>query len=114
MRRTQKYLQALAVSKIPHDNQEQLYAELNKQGYFWNQNSKKWECDETPPNPANELIRIRVWAASSKVERIAELVLKLLKEEGLNLIEKSNPYQNRPPNQNDSRVYLTFDDASKD
>ncbi|MEH2236013.1 MAG: hypothetical protein V7K30_07075 [Nostoc sp.] len=86
--------------------------ELNRLGWYWNSQNKEWERDDTPAKLATQLIRVRVWAATDKVEQAAELFLEKAEDNGLRLIEKSAPYINRPPNQNDSRIYLTFEDIS--
>lgn len=111
MRQTQKYTQATALLSYPHETQEELYQELNRLGFYWNSSKKKWERDDTPAKEATGLIKIRVWTATNKVKQAAELIVENAEGMGLKLIEKSEPYQCRPPLQNESRIYLTFQDV---
>ncbi len=112
MKRTQKYSKACERLVIPHSTQEQLYQELNRLGWYWDSNRKEWLRDDTPAKEATKLIRVRVWAATDKVEQAAELFLESALDIELRLIEKSAPYVCRPPNQKESRIYLTFEDIS--
>lgn len=111
MKKTQKYSKACQLLTFPHDNQDQLYAELNQLGWYWQPNKKQWERDNTPAKEATKLIRVRVWAAKEKVQDAAELFVENAESMGLRLLEKSNPYPCRPPNQLESRIYLTFEDC---
>ncbi|WP_414574262.1 hypothetical protein [Nostoc sp. CCY 9925] len=113
MKRTQKYSKACQVLKVPHQTQEELYAELNRLGWYWQAAKKEWERDDTPAKEATKLIRVRVWANKDKVEDAAELFIESIEGMGLKLLEKSNPYPCRPPNQLESRVYLTFEDIDE-
>lgn len=108
MKKTKKYQSALDILTFPHNIQDELYSELNRLGWFWNPKTQKWERDDSLPNPASELIRIRIWADSSKVADVADLCIEGMEEKGFSLIEKSTPYQCRPPKQLESRIYLTF------
>lgn len=110
MKQTAKYLGAIAVLTIPHSTQDELYSELNRLGWYWNSKIKKWERDDTPAQEATSLVKVRVWAASNKVSQAADLFVEASVDMGLRLIERSEPYQCRPPQQNDSRIYLTFED----
>jgi hypothetical protein len=116
-KRTQKYVAALKVAarlKIPElEKAELLYEDLNAKNYFWNADKKKW-LPGAAPVPATELIRVRTWAETSRVESIADSVVFGLVEAGFILLEKSKPYMCRPPNQNESRVYLTFREATNE
>jgi hypothetical protein len=82
-------------------------------GWYWQAGKKEWERDDTPAKEATKLIKIRVWAAKESVENAAELFLESAEGNGLRLIEKSAPYPCRPPNQLESRIYLTFEDIHK-
>lgn len=62
MKQTQKYKQATQILTYPHTTQDELYRELNRLGWYWNANNKKWERDETPAREASKLIKIRVLA----------------------------------------------------
>ncbi|WP_086757976.1 hypothetical protein [Nostoc sp. 106C] len=114
MKRTQKYSKALNLLAFPHQTQDQLYSELNRLGWYWEPQRKEWVRDDTPAKEATKLIRVRVWTASDKVEDAADLFVETAEEKGLRLLEKSAPYPCRPPNQKDSRVYLTFEDIETD
>ncbi len=113
MKRTQKYSKACQILTFPHKTQEDLYSELNRLGWYWKSQKQEWIRDDTPANEATNLVRVRVWTATAKVEQAAELFAEDAEAKGLRLIEKSRPYANRPPNQNDSRIYLTFEDISE-
>jgi hypothetical protein len=110
-KQTQKYVKALEVAKrlkIPElETAEALYEDLNAKNYFWDIDQKKW-LPGGKPVPASELIRVRVWAETSQVKEIANCVVRGLIDDGFVLLEESKPYMCRPPNQNESRVYLTF------
>ena len=110
MKQTAKYSGAKARLTFPHQDQEELYAELNRLGWYWNSKIKQWERDDTPARSATNLVKIRVWAASDKVKQAADLFTEASLEMGLRLVERSEPYQCRPPQQNESRIYLTFED----
>ncbi|MCF2149792.1 hypothetical protein IQ276_025870 [Desmonostoc muscorum LEGE 12446] len=45
---------------------------------------------------------------------MAELFIENVEGTGLKLLEKSNPYPYRPPNQLESRIYLTFEDLENE
>lgn len=112
MKQTQKYITASQILTFPHATHQDLYNELTRLGWQWNPQKKEWARDDRPAKEATQLIRVRVWAATNKVDQAAELFLENAEENGLRLIEKSSPYVNRPPNQNDSRIYLVFEDIS--
>ena len=109
MKRTKKYLGACEILTFPHPTQDELYAELNRLGWYWKSKSGKWERDDRPPI-VNSLIEIRVWAKKEVVEDVAQHFAEAAEEMGLNFIEKSDPYPCRPPHQLESRIYLTFQD----
>ncbi len=108
MKQTQKYSQATRILTYPHTKQDELYSELNRLGWYWNATAKKWERDDTPALEPSGLIRVRVWASTEKVSDVAQHVIEAFSDVGLTLVEQSTPYQNRPPNQLESRIYLTF------
>lgn len=110
MKRTQKYSKALEILTFPHQTQDALYAELNRLGWYWQAVEKAWKRDDTPAKEATKLIRVRVWAAAEKVDHAADLFIENVESMGLKLLERSNPYPCRPPNQLESRIYLTFED----
>jgi hypothetical protein len=110
-KRTAKYVAALELAqrlKIPDlESAELLYQDLNEKNYFWDSDKQKW-LPGGEAVPASELIRIRVWAESGAVDALANRVVRGLVDEGFVLLEKSKPYMCHPPNQNESRIYLTF------
>lgn len=108
MKQTKKYQGALTLLTFPHQNQEQLYQELNRSGFFWNSKTQKWEHDNQVADPPSQVMRIRVWASTENIESLAVATIESLESYGLKLLEKSEPYRCRPPKQNDSRIYLTF------
>lgn len=111
MKQTQKYSQACGILTYPHTKQDELYQELNRLGWWWNAKKKKWIRDDSQAQSASKLIKIRIMASSHKVEQAAELFIEHSEDIGLRLIEKSDIYPCRPPNQNDARIYLTFEDV---
>lgn len=110
MKQTRKYTGAISILAFPHNTQDELYAELNRLGWWWNPKLKQWKRDDTPAKEASALIRIRVWAENSKVSEVAQHFAEAASDMGLRLIEQSEPYLCRVPNQNESRIYLTFED----
>ncbi|MEH1791603.1 MULTISPECIES: hypothetical protein [unclassified Nostoc] len=114
MKNTAKYSKACQRLTFPHQTQDELYAELNRLGWYWQADKKEWERDDTPAQSATKLIKIRVWAAKEIVEDAAELFSETAESNGLRLIEKSSPYPCRPPKQLESRIYLVFEDITKD
>ena len=111
MKQTQKYSQACHILIFPHNTQDELYSELNRLGWYWQPKQKKWERDDTPAKEASNLIRIRVMASSTKISEVAQHFIEASSDMGLKLIEQSEPYPCRPPCQNESRIYLTFQDV---
>ena len=110
MKRTQKYIKALELLTFPHNVQDELYNELNRLNWYWNAKSKVWERDDRLAIESN-VIKVRVWAKTEIVEEIAEHFIESSTTMGIKFLEKSKPYQCRPPHQNESRVYLTFEDV---
>ncbi len=113
MKQTQKYSSACQILIYPHINQDELYAELNRLGWFWNSKIKKWERDDRPALEESKLIKIRILASAQKVVQAAELFIESAEDMGLKLLEKSEPYPCRPPNQNDARIYLSFQELEQ-
>jgi len=111
MRRTQKYSKACEVLTFPHSTQDELYSELNRLGWFWSGKKKVWERDDRLAQPASKLIKLRVWGNGEIVDELADGIVEAVTDIGLKLLEKSKAYPCRPPQQNDSRVYLTFEDV---
>jgi hypothetical protein len=110
-KRTRKYVAALdtaaGLSVTSTEDAETLYQLLNQKNFFWDATEGRW-VPGSAPQPATDLIRIRVWAESSKVADVANTVVRRMNGSGFSLIEKSDPYMCRPPNQLESRIYLTF------
>ena len=113
MKRTKKYTEACEILTFPHSTQQELYSELNRLGYYWNSKKKMWERDERLSKPASKLIKIRVWCGSNEIENITNAIVDNLEDAGLQLLERSDSYPCRPPQQNDSRIYLTFQDIEE-
>ena len=110
MKQTQKYSQACRILTFPHHTQDELYSELNRLGWWWNAKKKQWARDDTPAKEATNLIRVRLMASSQKVSEVAQHFVEASNDMGLRLVEQSEPYPCRPPNQNESRVYLSKED----
>jgi hypothetical protein len=113
MKQTQKYSQACHILSFPHTCQDELYSELNRLGWWWQPKLKKWERDDTPARETTNLIRIRVMASNQKVAEVAQHFIESATDMGLKLIDQSEPYPCRPPNQLESRIYLTFEDVER-
>lgn len=111
MKQTQKYKQASQILTYPHNTQDELYTELNRLGWYWNASKKQWERDETPALEASKLIKIRVLAPTNKVAEVAQHITEAFGDIGLSLVEQSAPYPCRPLNQNESRIYLSFQET---
>lgn len=114
-KQTAKYSAALALSlqlKIPKCktlHQESLYRELNRGGYFWDFKTKRWEQSQEQANPPSDLVRIKVTSSTHSVEEKArELANFFIEVLEYDLIVKSALYIQRPPNQSQSAMYLTF------
>jgi hypothetical protein len=108
MRQTKKYTRACDILKFPHQTQEQLYSEMNRLGWWWDSKKQAWERnDSLKSNKASDLIRVRVWADNQRISQIADLIQEGLEGSGFKVQERSEPYINRPPNNNESRIYLT-------
>lgn len=89
--------------------QEGLYLQLNELGYFWDSEEQDWVKSAEPANPPSTVVRVRVWAAGDRVEEEARRIAEIFVEaHDYQLVEKSQQYPCRPPNQKDSRIYLTF------
>ena len=109
MKRTKKYTGATEILTFPHSSQDELYTELNRLGWYWSSKKSQWERDDRQAID-NNLVKIRVWAKKEIVEELAQHFIESGVDRGLKFIEKSAPYPCRPPNQLESRVYLTFQD----
>ena len=111
-KRTRKFVAAEATGRqlrIRSTDAETLYRLLNEAGYQWNSDTGTWDnWQAMPADEPSELIRIRCWARSEVVEMIADGVVESMRAAGLNLMERSQPYPCRPPQQRESRIYLTF------
>jgi hypothetical protein len=110
MRLTKKYIKATDLLTFPHKNQEQLYDELNRLGYYWDALGKKWVRDERLADPPKQTIDIRVWADQDFTEEHADVIVQLFSQNGYKLLNKSKSYPCRPPKQKESRIYLSFTD----
>ncbi|MDJ0509259.1 MAG: hypothetical protein QNJ64_08410 [Crocosphaera sp.] len=106
MRQTQKYVKATQILTTNHSSQEQLYQELNRLGWWWNAKLKEWERNEQLAEPPMEGLKMRLWGNNEEIEDYADLIIQLLRENGYSIVDKSQPYLCRPPQQNKSRIYL--------
>lgn len=110
-KQTKKYLAAVGTASglgiSIGDDADHLYRELNQKNFFWDSKDGRW-VPGSAPEPATALIRIRVWADTDKVGDAANVLTRRLIDSGFNLLEQSQPYMCRPPNQLESRIYLTF------
>ncbi len=108
---TAKYSSAVAQANVLSldvtGDQEQLYAALEKNDLMWDSDQKQWLqlVNEAADEPT-ELVMVRFWAETERVERYANEIQKHLEQLGCKLVEKSRPYVCRPPKQKESRVYL--------
>lgn len=106
----------LALKLLPKTNLErnQLYRELNKLGYFWNSNDKQWIKANDEDVCLSDEIKIRLWCDAENVEKYTKDLRDALRCKGLICTEYSAPYICRPPNHNQSRVYLKFKRIDKE
>lgn len=111
-RMTTKYAAAwrLLGQPEPRPDAEQLYAHLRAGNRFWNSDTGEWEYhDPAEAKPPMEGVAIRVWAATEHAAKAAQALAHALHlVYGWRLIETSEPYQCRPPQQLESRVYMKF------
>lgn len=84
MKQTKKYVSACEIANLTHNTQEELYSQLNQLGFYWNAKLSKWERNDTLADPPSDLIRIRVWADSEKLEDAVELLCQQMLSVGLN------------------------------
>lgn len=112
---TAKYRSAITVAHnrglptLETANQYELYDLLQKNGYFWNLDSKEWvHHDAAQADPPTPLVMVRVWADLDHVEAYAQQITEKCTAKIGPLVEKSKVYPNRPPKQLEGRVYLKF------
>lgn len=111
---TAKYSSALDIVRFKglkiaqNGNQEELYQALQKVGFFWDSNIKRWEeHDIEQAEEPTKLLMVRVWADAEIVEDMADDLVRISKK-WFELVEKSPVYPCRPPKQREGRVYLKF------
>lgn len=108
-RQTKKFVAGVETAQglgiTDFDDHEALYDQLNQHNFFWDATDQRWGPG-SEPEPATELIRVRVWAETTRVADVANMLVRRMS--GYTLIEKSKPYVCRPPNQLESRIYLVF------
>ena len=63
-----------------------------------------------PPDEPTELIKLRLWADGENVEALANNFSNVVTSLGYKLLERSKPYPCRPPQQRESRIYMSFID----
>jgi hypothetical protein len=108
-RQTKKFVKAQEVAKmlginprnLSHDD---LYAKLEKQGFFWKYQENKWriqqqgegdsEFEDDRGNPSG-IFKLRITAHRNEVEAIARQVTAILEREGLPLEHLEGPRPNR-------------------
>lgn len=61
----------------------------------------------------NKIIKIRIMADTQDIEGIAEKLIEDSPNMGMKFIEKTKLYSCRPPNENESRIYLTFENTEE-
>lgn len=109
---TAKYSSALATARRagipPTGDQETLYQRLNENGLWWDSKAGEWiDFSAAPANEPTSKLMIRVWAEGKIVDSRADEVIKGLRGK-FKLISRRGPFQCRPPEQLESRVYLEF------
>lgn len=115
MKRTAKLLAARAAirdNRIDIDthvkDQQVLYDRLQAAGWWWSADRGEWVLNTQPQAAPLDSVLIRVWAATGAVQAVADQVVFSLQTSGYKLIDRSQPYQCRPPKDAESRVYLRF------
>lgn len=114
-RQTRKYTAAVTAAHAAqistNGSQEELYACLQAADYYWDADAAQWlHAARADANPPTNLLRVRVWTRREWVEDEAdEIVDRMTDHPGLRLIERSQAYPCRPPNQGEARIYLLFD-----
>lgn len=110
-KQTRKYTQAVDLAKqigaSADGNQDVLYATLAFRGYTWLSDEGQW-VQSPDPDPATELVMLRVWAKKELVDSLADQVANAMQSNGLKLVERSDLYLCRPPKQLEGRIYLKF------
>lgn len=111
-KQTRKYRTAVELADslniTERDNQERLYRLLNEASYYWDSASQAWQQLSQDADPPTDLIKVRVWAETSKVAGAAYQLRVVMEETGYQFLEQSEPYSCRPPKQLESRIYMTF------
>ena len=104
MKKTNKLIKALEI--LPLCDHTKIYQELNTKGYVWDTKKKRWyKVKQTPIT--SHLVNIRISANHENIDAIVDDLLERLPSDW-RLDSRSNPYPCRPPNQKESRVYLSF------
>ena len=111
-KQTKKYKTAVTIASqldiALTDNQELLYGALNASGFYWASDIQQWQQLAHDADAPTDLIRVRVWAETSRVEGAVYQLRIAMEEQGYKFLDKSEPYPCRPPKQLESRVYLLF------
>lgn len=118
-KRTAKYVGAITTAHnhnlptLTTHTQEELYAQLQQAGFFWDSKIKKWEYHE--PELADEptpLVMIRVWGSGEVIEEAADDIVAAFNRhphtQNWRLTKRSPVYGCRPPKQQEGRIYLEF------
>lgn len=118
-RMTKKYTEAVNTARrvgirATGGDQEWLYRMLAEQNYQWDSDAGAWNhLPSLPADAPSLLIRVRVWANGEIVGLMADGVVESMLAAGLRLVERSQSYPCRPPQQRESRVYLTFEPGAQ-
>ena len=106
---------AYSLQVSPSEDQNSLYGELAKRGYWWDSKQAKWvDLVDEPANPPTRLVNIRVWADKDAVEQMADDLVRAMQYCNLQLEKRSQVYPCRPPQQLEGRVYLMFKRATRE
>ncbi len=55
-----------------------------------------------------DVIKLRLWGKNNSIEKNTEAIVELLERSNFLVVEASKPVQCRPPNNDESRTYLTI------
>ncbi len=55
-----------------------------------------------------DVIKLRIWGKSQYIEENTQGIVELLEKSNYLVVEASKPVQCRPPNNDESRTYLTI------
>ena len=108
-RRTKKLTSAIDIAQnlsIPFSNPEELYTLLQKSGWDWSSDTQVWTL--TDVKPPSTFLKIRLVFNSNRLPIVSEHIKSLLQGAGYEVVDVSKFYTRRPPESNDSSIYLTI------